>query len=147
MTTQSGDRPRHRWFEYKTPIPLAWSIGLGIIIWVIFFSLWELAVAAGWVPALLVPAPHKVLAALYELLAEKEFIKDIGISIYRITVSFAVACLFAIPVGVLMGSFKTVEAFVNPFVSAWRYLPAPSFVPILLMWFGARNRYRHIESP
>ncbi len=23
-----------------------------------------------------------------------------------------------------------------PFVSAWRYLPAPAFIPILLMWFG-----------
>ena len=40
------------------------------------------------------------------------------------------------PLGILMGSFKRVEAFFNPLVSAWRYLPAPSFIPLLLMWFG-----------
>ena len=36
-----------------------------------------------------------------------------------------------------MGSFRSVDAFFNPFVSAWRYLPAPAFIPLLLMWFGA----------
>jgi NitT/TauT family transport system permease protein len=35
-----------------------------------------------------------------------------------------------------MGSFHALESFFNPFVSAWRYLPAPSFIPVLLMWFG-----------
>ena len=35
-----------------------------------------------------------------------------------------------------MGSFRFIESFFNPFVSAWRYLPAPSFIPVLLMWFG-----------
>lgn len=35
-----------------------------------------------------------------------------------------------------MGSFRSIESFFNPFVSAWRYLPAPSFIPVLLMWFG-----------
>ena len=35
-----------------------------------------------------------------------------------------------------MGAFPAIEAIFAPFVSAWRYLPAPSFIPILLMWFG-----------
>jgi NitT/TauT family transport system permease protein len=36
----------------------------------------------------------------------------------------------------MMGVFPAIEAIFAPFVSAWRYLPAPSFIPILLMWFG-----------
>lgn len=129
-------RRRRRWLEYKKPIPHIWVLALGIAIWVIFFSVWELAVALGWVTELLVPTPQTVVAALHELIVERGFLADIGISVYRIFVGFAAACAFAIPVGVLMGSFKGVEAFVNPYVSAWRYLPAPSFIPILLMWFG-----------
>lgn len=62
--------------------------------------------------------------------------KDIFISVYRIVVSFAAACAIAIPLGIIMGSFRVAESFFNPFVMAWRYLPAPSFIPILLMWFG-----------
>ena len=53
--------------------------------------------------------------------------------------SFALACLVAVPLGILMGTFRTVEAFFNPLVSAWRYLPAPAFIPLLLMWLGASD--------
>jgi NitT/TauT family transport system permease protein len=77
-----------------------------------------------------------VLSTLYTMIAQHGFLYDIGISIYRIVISFLLACAIAIPLGVLMGSFRSVEAFFNPFVSAWRYLPAPAFIPLLLMWFG-----------
>ena len=135
-------RPEHppvrrlRWFEFKRPIPRSSTIALGVAVWIIFFALWEAAVALGWVNALFMPPPHKVLTGLYSLLVQDAFLYDIGVSIYRIVLSFALACLVAVPLGILMGSFKRVEAFVNPLVSAWRYLPAPSFIPLLLMWFG-----------
>jgi NitT/TauT family transport system permease protein len=128
---------RQRWFEYQKPIPLSWTLTLGIAVWVIFFGLWELAAARGWINTLFMPPPHRVLSTLYTMIVERGFLYDIGISIYRIIASFALACAIAIPLGVLMGSFRSVEAFFNPFVSAWRYLPAPAFIPLLLMWFGA----------
>jgi NitT/TauT family transport system permease protein len=131
-----AEKRKQRWFEYKKPIPWSWFLGLGIAVWLIFFLLWELAVALGWVTELLVPTPQKVIAALYEQIVYHGFIKDILISIYRIILSFAAACTIAIPLGILMGSFRVAESFFNPFVMAWRYLPAPSFIPILLMWFG-----------
>jgi len=127
---------RARWFEYHKPIPLVLSLSLGIAIWVIFFGLWELAAARNWVNTLFMPPPHRVLSTLYTMLTERGFLVDIGISIYRILASFALACAVAIPLGILMGSFRAVDAFVNPFVSAWRYLPAPAFIPLLLLWFG-----------
>jgi len=125
------------WFEYLKPIPLYWTLTLGAAVWVLFFGLWELAAAKGWVNTLFMPPPHQVLSTLYTMIVERGFLYDIGISIYRIVASFLLACAIAIPLGVLMGSFRSVEAFFNPFVSAWRYLPAPAFIPLLLMWFGA----------
>ena len=132
----TATRSRPRWFEFQRPIPARASLLLGISIWLIFFLLWEAAVVFEWVNALFMPPPEKVLMGLWSLLLEDAFLVDIGISIYRIAPSFALACLVAIPLGILMGSFRRVEAFVNPLVSAWRYLPAPSFIPLLLMWFG-----------
>jgi len=132
----SSSARRWRWFDYKKSIPTPIVIGLGVSVWVLFFGLWELSSALGWVTELLVPGPQKVVVALYTLITERGFLGDIGVSVYRILVSFIAACVIAVPLGILMGSFKSVEAFVNPFVSAWRYLPAPSFIPILLMWFG-----------
>jgi NitT/TauT family transport system permease protein len=111
-------------------------VSLGFAAWLLFFVAWELAVRLGFVTELLMPSPLKVLATLGSLLTSAEFQWDIVVSVTRVLVSFAAATAIAIPLGIIMGAFKTAEAFWNPFVSAWRYLPAPSFVPILLMWFG-----------
>jgi len=129
--------PKKRLFEFKKSIPTPLTIALGLAAWVIFFGAWQLSSALGLVNELLFPAPTKVIAALYDLLANQGFIVDIGVSLYRILVSFLIACAIAIPLGILMGCFKAVEAFFGPFVSAWRYLPAPALIPLLLMWLGA----------
>jgi NitT/TauT family transport system permease protein len=130
-------RRDRRWFEYKRSIPWTWTAVLGITVWILFFGLWEIASTRGWVNALFMPPPHQVLRTLYAMLVEQSFLSDVLVSIYRIVVSFLLACAVAIPIGVLMGCFRVVDAFFNPFVAAWRYLPAPSFIPLLLMWFGA----------
>ena len=101
-----------------------------------FFGIWQLSSSLQWVNPLLVPGPIDVVESLRELIFERGFVNDIMDSIWRVIVSFLLASALAIPLGILMGSFHALESFFNPFVSAWRYLPAPSFIPVLLMWFG-----------
>ena len=36
----------------------------------------------------------------------------------------------------MMGTYKSVEAFFEPFVSFARYLPASAFIPLLILWAG-----------
>lgn len=84
----------------------------------------------------LLPGPVAVLRAWIELFAERDFAVDVLQSTKRILVSFAIAIAIALPVGVMMGAFRRVGDFLNPLVSAFRYLPAPSFIPLLLMWLG-----------
>ncbi len=131
---------RRRWLEFKKPIPLPRIIALGILVWVIFFGLWEIVTSLGWASEILLPAPLKVTEALYHLFTEENFAYDVGVSIYRIVASFGLACAVAVPLGVMTGAFPTIEAFFNPLISAWRYLPAPSFIPLLLMWLGSGDQ-------
>ena len=42
----------------------------------------------------------------------------------------------AVPLGIAMGAWKPVEAFLEPFVSFARYLPASAFIPLLILWAG-----------
>lgn len=128
---------RRNFLEFKRKLSLPLTVGLGVVAWVLFFALWQFAVYAELTNAVLLPGPVKVLAAFKTLFLEKNYLYDIGISVMRIMVSFALACLLAVPLGIFMGTFHAGEAFFNPIVSAWRYLPAPSFIPLLLMWFGA----------
>lgn len=140
MATQNGrirsDDESVPWLAFLVEQPRHRVIALGVLVWILFFAGWEFVVRAGLASELLLPPPLQVLRALWELLVERGFVHDILISVWRILVSFLAASLVAVPLGILMGSFHAIEAFFNPFVSAWRYLPAPSFIPILLMWLG-----------
>ena len=49
---------------------------------------------------------------------------------------FILAALVAVPLGILMGAYKPIEAFLEPFVSFARYLPASAFIPLLILWAG-----------
>ena len=102
-----------------------------------FFVLWELGhYLTPDESKRFLPSPQHVLGALWTLLAEKEFIFDIAKSCYRIFVSFFAACVVAVPLGIIMGCFTKLRALLNPTISAFRYLPAASFIPLLLVWFG-----------
>ena len=35
-----------------------------------------------------------------------------------------------------MGTFKSMEALFEPVIGLLRYMPAPAFVPLLIIWFG-----------
>lgn len=79
---------------------------------------------------------EEVVGRLAFLFFEKGFVSDVLISVGRIFGSFLTASLIAVPLGIAMGCFGKFKAVVNPTVSGWRYLPAASFIPLLLVWFG-----------
>lgn len=120
----------------RVPVSPRQAVVSSIGIWVAFFGLWVLATELGWVNPLLIPPPGQVVQAMYTLFAEQGFAGDVLISVARVLAAFAMACAVAVPLGLAMGAFPAINAILSPFVSAWRYLPAPSFIPILLMWFG-----------
>jgi NitT/TauT family transport system permease protein len=57
-------------------------------------------------------------------------------TVWRVLGGFAIAAALALPLGVLMGAYKPIEAFFEPFVSFARYLPASAFIPLLILWAG-----------
>jgi len=122
--------------QVRVPVSRRQMLISAVGIWVVFFGVWMLAARAGWVNPLLVPAPGKVFATTIRLFVDNGFGSDVLISVGRVLASFALASIVAVPLGVAMGAFPAIDAVFSPFVSAWRYLPAPSFIPILLMWFG-----------
>ncbi|MBY0558777.1 ABC transporter permease [Hyphomicrobium sp.] len=132
---QDEDAPL-RVFKFGAVLPRSTTLLLGIVGWGVLLAVWQLLAETGSMSSLVLPGPAAVVSALYRLFAERDFIGDVTASIVRVLESFLAACLVAVPLGIVMGAFRPIEALVNPIVAAWRYLPAPSFVPLLLMWFG-----------
>tara|TARA_B110000503_G_scaffold131615_1_gene206518 strand:- start:2671 stop:3582 length:912 start_codon:yes stop_codon:yes gene_type:complete len=129
--------PKQSFLAIRGGITSLQTIYLGIAGVIIWLGLWELLhyLTPGAQQKFL-PGPGQVISKIFYLIEEKEYFGDIGKSLFRIYMSFTVACLVAIPIGLLMGSFVRVQALLNPIMGGWRYLPAASFVPLLLVYFG-----------
>lgn len=123
-------------FEFKKSINRPLQVALAVSAWMIFLLGWHFLAAASFTPEALFPGPAQVGAALINLFANQGFGVDVLMSVKRILISFAIALSIALPLGMVMGTFPVAEGFLNPLVSPFRYLPAPSFVPLLLMWLG-----------
>ena len=118
------------------PVAQVPRILLGISFFVAFVAAWGLATLGGFVSKTFLADPITMLQDGWTLLTRFGFAYDIGMTIWRVVGGFVLAALVAVPLGILMGAFKPVEAFFEPFVSFARYLPASAFVPLLILWAG-----------
>jgi NitT/TauT family transport system permease protein len=118
------------------PVSPRRRVALGIVFFVAFFALWALATYGGFIRPLFLATPGKTAVAGWELFTEFGFLRDIGATVWRVLGGFVIAAVLAVPLGIAMGAFKTLEAFFEPFVSFARYLPASAFIPLLILWAG-----------
>lgn len=124
-------------FELLSPPSGRRTAMLGVIGAMLFFAAWEAGhYATPESGQRFLPSVEQVIGKLTYLFTEKGFLGDVLISCMRIFGSFFAASAVAIPIGIAMGCFGNFKALVNPTLSGWRYLPAASFIPLLLVWLG-----------
>jgi NitT/TauT family transport system permease protein len=99
-------------------------------------ALWEVSVRRGWMSGLFFPPPSATLATMWEMTRDKGLLMHAGISTLRVMGAFAISAVMAIPLGILMSSFRSVGAALEPLVDFIRYLPVPALVPLAIIWFG-----------
>ncbi len=122
--------------EPLKPVSQRARVVLGAAFFIFFVALWAAVTFGGWIDAMFLKDPIYTLRAGAQLFREFGFVKDVGITIFRVVGGFILAAMIAVPLGILMGAFKPVEAFFEPFVSFARYLPASAFIPLLILWAG-----------
>jgi NitT/TauT family transport system permease protein len=118
------------------PISTTARVALGILFFVLFFAGWGYITLGGYVSKTFLADPFTMVEEGYTLLVRHGFLRDIGVTIWRVLGGFTLAALVAVPIGILMGAYKPIEAFLEPFVSFARYLPASAFIPLLILWAG-----------
>lgn len=125
--------------EFLTPkavISRRAYIALGSIAFLLTLAVWSVLSYKGVVKPYFLPTPTAVLEAIVDLFREQGFAEDIKVSFYRVMMGFAISAALAVPLGVLMGTFKFVEALIEPFNDFIRYLPVPAFIPLAILWIG-----------
>jgi NitT/TauT family transport system permease protein len=90
----------------------------------------------GYVSPIFLPSPTDVWTAAVELYQSGVFIGDLGRSCERVFGGFAAAVIVSIPIGILMGNFRVLEAAIEPFLAFTRYMPVPAFIPLIILYAG-----------
>lgn len=133
--------------QVKRPAPAArWtlspdrlkSLGIGLMSLAIGVLFWHIAVAVKldlYINFMNVPSPAKVLTAFIGHIQTEIFYTHIGVSMRRILISYTIATVLGIALGLVMGRSKFARAFITPYIEVIRPIPAVAWIPLaILMW-------------
>ncbi|MGL3149738.1 ABC transporter permease [Microbacterium sp. A82] len=127
-TGSTGDGPQRRRRTRKRRFTLVLStasVVLGVGLW--------------WVLSLVgfnLPTPPAVAVRAWELTADGTLIADIGASLTRVLIGFALGTAVAIPVGFLMGWYVSARAVIEPWIQFFRTIPPLAIIPLAIVLLG-----------
>jgi len=115
--------PRVRW----TLAFVSW--GFLIVLWIVLTQ-WEI------LPPFSLPKPMGVIRAFARLWTEYDLLGNVFKSWWRIAQAFLWCAVVAIPLGILMASFRWLFELVNPVAAPMRAMPLTAFLPAFIALFG-----------
>lgn len=120
----------------RAPISARASVIAGISVWVLVLAGWSLLTYGGVMPSIFLPSPSAVLARAVSMISDGTIWPNMWASIEVILLGFVISSVVAVPLGLLMGTFRIVQAALEPLVNFIRYLPVTAFVPLFILWIG-----------
>lgn len=99
-------------------------------------SIWWIVSSGASVDKVFMPSPVDVFKRLIEWYREDDLMADMGISIYRVTAGFVFSAVLALPLALMIGTFRPVQALLEPLTDFIRYMPAVAFIPLVMLWVG-----------
>lgn len=123
-------------FAIREEIPKKWYWTGTVITFTLLLIVWGLMSILHVVQPIFLPNPGTVIHTFITLITTSEYWADIWISVYRVFIGFLLAAIIGIPLGILAGTFKITESFIIPLSEFIRYMPAPAFIPLVMVWAG-----------
>lgn len=103
------------------------AVSAGVLLW------WY---AAGRLQSPLFPDPWTIVRAGWQMAQDGTLLRDVGVSLQRIAIGFALGCAVGIPVGLAMGMSRTALLVFDPYVQFLRFVPPIAWLIPAIMWFG-----------
>jgi NitT/TauT family transport system permease protein len=125
-----------RAFAFRGRLSRPASVAISVTTTFALLALWEASVQLGWTSAVFLPPPSIVLATLWKMALNGQLLWHCLVSIGRVWAAFLLSAVMAIPIGMLMASYRPIGAALEPVIDFIRYLPVPALVPLSIIWFG-----------
>ncbi|HLJ27055.1 MAG TPA: ABC transporter permease subunit [Candidatus Angelobacter sp.] len=131
-------------WEIRTELSRAVRLALAVFAWVVVIAVWAAVTHWDLVNRFSVPTPMEVIRAFPALFTENALLKNVETSWLRIGQAFLWCAVIAIPLGLLMASFRWVHDLVNPVAAPMRSMPLTAFLPAFIGLFGIEERMKVI---
>ena len=114
------------WVRWASPL-IAW--GVIILLWILV-PYWQGPRVS------LVPRPMGVIRAFGMLWTDYDLLGNVFMSWWRIAQAFLWCAVVAIPLGILMSSYRWMFELINPIAAPMRAMPLTAFLPAFIALFG-----------
>ena len=100
-------------------------------------AIWELVARVVHSP--LLPTAGTVMALLVEETRSGVLPREVGVTLFRVAVSFALAMVLGTALGLAMGRWRSLDRFLDSWLTALLNLPALVLIVLLYVWFGLND--------
>ena len=111
-----------------------WTLALGS--WAFLVLLWFALTQWEILPPFSLPKPLGVVRAFGKLWTEYDLLGNVFESWWRIAQAFFWCAVIAIPLGILMASFRWLFELINPLAAPMRGMHLTAFLPAFIALFG-----------
>ncbi len=126
----------HDFFKIRKETSRRVRLLLAVLAWSALLAAWFGLTQWDILPPFSLPNPVGVMGAFFRLWTDYDLLGNVVKSWWRIAQAFACCVAVAIPLGLLMGSFRWVHDLVNPVAAPMRSMPITAFLPAFIALFG-----------
>jgi NitT/TauT family transport system permease protein len=109
-------------------------IGQRLALAVAMIGIWWLSSLS--VPHYILPGPARVWDALRLIEANGDLWNNLGITLWRVAVGFAVAALVGLPFGIVLGANRRAGEFFEPVIPVLNTVSSAIWAIFAIIWFG-----------
>src|SRR5260370_29459240 len=124
-------------------------IVLALIVPLLLLAFWQVATTQHWTR--LIPTPYEVadymvdfaVGGIYDDAYSGTLLTHLLASMSRVYGGFALAALFALPIGIMVGRMPTARMLLDPFLQVLRPIPVTAWLPLslILVRLGAKSAF------
>jgi ABC-type nitrate/sulfonate/bicarbonate transport system permease component len=110
--------------------------GPGLLAFVVFIGLWQLAILVFDPSPILFPGPAEVWDEWTKAAADGSMWEATANSMYAMSIGLAISLVVGIPLGVAIGMSPTADLITSPYLWGFFAMPRIALAPLMVLWLG-----------
>jgi len=110
--------------------------GPGILAFIAFIALWQLAILVFDPNPILFPAPGEVASKWLDAAADGSMWNATADSAYAMIIGLVISLVLGVPLGLWIGMSPTADLITSPYLWGFFAMPRIALAPLMILWLG-----------